>query len=145
MLLAMQVYAERNGKQREAGMQAQARIDERVRPVGQELDRAELLQIVSSLRAEVRTMADDVRDVLVENASLREQVERNAERRAGGGRYSEVARIREELDEMIRMHDRASARRAPRCRPAPEPERRASGSHSMLKTMMMCMMLAELA
>jgi len=105
-----------------------------------QLDRAELLKTVVTLRQEVRSMASDIQVVIDENEKLKDEVERLQGERRGGDQLAEARRIKEELDQLVKMHETATSGR----RRAPEPARRESSSSAWMKKMMMFMMLADM-
>jgi regulator of replication initiation timing len=109
-----------------------------------EIDRAELLEIIGSLRQEVQSVSGDVRVVLEENRRLKDELDRLRERRRGEDRFSEVRQIREELDHLVRMHEAATSGRSRQREPA-RSESGSSDKSAWMKKMMMFMMMAELA
>lgn len=105
-----------------------------------QINRAELLETVVTLRKEVRSMASDIQEVISENERLKDEVERLQGNRPGMDPMAEAHRIKEELDQLVRLHEAVTHNRR---RPV-EPPRRESSS-SWMKKMMMFMMLSELA
>lgn len=126
-------------------MHAHANHSEADRGFSDEPDREEILATVASLRRDVSSMASEIREVLRENAQLKAQLDRSKGPRSGEQWISEAQRIQREVDQLVRLHEAASASR-PRRRPAPRRDERDSrdGSQAWMKKMMMFMMLADM-
>ncbi len=115
--------------------------------VAGKLDRVELLKTVVTLRKEVRSMASDIKSVINENDMLKDKVERLQGQRKGRDHLSEAQRIKQEIDQLVQMHEAASLGRvkpAESVRPQPASVEAPASSSSMLKKMMMFMMISEL-
>jgi len=128
-------------------MHAHANQRDADRDLSDDADREEILATVASLRHDVSSMASEIREVLRENAELKEKLSRAKGSRSGEQWISEAQRIQREVDQLVRLHEAASAAR-PRRRPAPRrdaAEREGRGeSQAWMKKMMMFMMLADM-
>jgi hypothetical protein len=118
-------------------------------PLG-ELDRMDLIKTVHSLRRDVQNMYTDIREVLEENEKLHQEVEKLREH--GSVRkenpVSNVHRVKQEVDELIRMHEMASSGRG-RAKSdyrgsSRRPTENRGGDSDFMKKMMMFMMMAEM-
>jgi len=106
----------------------------------------EILETVASLRKDVVTMSSNIREVLKENAELKEELGKlRGGRRSGEHWLSEAQRIRAEVDQLLQMHTAAGGGRSQGRRRAPQPVDTGRGeSPAWLKKMMMFMMLSEM-
>lgn len=123
------------------------------KPIG-ELDRVELLKTVHSLRRDVQMMYTDIREVLKENEKLHREVEKlrensyepNYERE--DSTVSNAHRVKQEVDELIRLHEMASSGRGRSRNDHRGNSRRTTegrgGDSDFMKKMMMFMMMAEM-
>lgn len=113
----------------------------------QDLDRVDILEAVTSLREELNLVANDIRSVISENTRLRRELEEFRGNRERRQRVSEVHRIKDEIDELIRLHEAVSGERS---RPREErPLYLANGCgcddrSAWMKKMFMMMMMADL-
>jgi hypothetical protein len=113
----------------------------------EELDRVDILEAVASLRDELNLVASDIRSVISENARLRQQLEGARSTRQRDPRVSEVHRIKDEIDQLIRMHEAVSGER-PRAREE-RPVHHSGGcgcgdKSDRFKKMFMMMMMADM-
>ena len=113
----------------------------------EEMNRAELLDHVVSLREDVTSVAAEVRLVLDENKKLKAEVDRLRGYDKKEKPVANVNRMKQEIDELIRLHEAASSARTGRpedtmrdIRPSAEVD---AGS-AWMKKMMMFMMLSEM-
>jgi len=116
------------------------------------VDVQELRESFGLLRNDVRSIAEDVRDVLQENAALKQELERlkNTSRPAPenpAGEYSSVQQLKDELLHHLRhLEDlavKSSRRPEPPPPPRPRPEPAVDDARAQ-KRMMMLMMMNEL-
>jgi hypothetical protein len=112
------------------------------------LDREEFIRSMASLREDVSSMSTDVRQVLDENVELKQELRRLKARRRSQRSNSELRRLKQQLDQLIDLHESALDSDRGRGRELCErPERvgiaRTNGS--WMTKMMMFMMLSELA
>ncbi len=122
----------------------------------EELDRTDVLDAVASLREELSLVASDMRAVISENARLRQQLEglrgrRAAEQYRGAPertqRVSEVHRIKDEIDQLIHLHESASGERTRGYDERPVHRPHTCGCDdkaARMKKMFMMMMMADL-
>jgi hypothetical protein len=113
----------------------------------EDLDRVDILEAVASLRHELNLVANDIRSVISENARLRQELDGMRSPRERAPRVSEVHRIKDEIDHLIRMHEAVSGERS-RARQE-RPVQRSGGCEceersERMKKMFMMMMMAEL-
>jgi regulator of replication initiation timing len=128
-------------------MQARAYCHEVESDVAGNLDRDDLLKTVASLRNDVCSVTADIREVLSENMKLKKEVDKLRGRHNGKQKFSEIHRIKDDVDRLVRMYETASIRQA---RPRQETQREVSDENvsadrsSWMKKMMMFMMMTEL-
>ncbi len=115
-----------------------------------QLDNAELLRTVDSLRQDILSMSTDIRDILNENDKLQREVDHLKESHQENDCVSAAQRVRGEVDELIRMHEAATVG-TPKPRPTPrqnksaiDTSRGAGAGTDWMKKMMMFMMMAEM-
>ncbi len=123
---------------------------------GEELDCEDVLGAVASLRDELSLVANDMRAVISENARLRQELQslrsrRETEqfrgRRERTPRVSEVHHIRDEIDQLVHLHEAASGERARGYeeRPVRRPHNCGCDDEAArMKKMFMMMMMADL-
>jgi regulator of replication initiation timing len=115
-----------------------------------DFNRMEILETVASLRDDVCSMSTNIREVLSENLKLKEEVNRLKARQdthKGRTAKSEAQRLKDELNQLVQMHDACSTGRNKRqqiARPTMPPKTDDFQSSSMMKKMMMMMMMNEL-
>lgn len=102
------------------------------------LDRENLLETIATLRRDVSSMANEVREVLRENERYEQELSALRQR---AKRPSSAERVRDEIDSLMSMYERVSPRRA---RTARATRREEGGDGRALKKMMMMMLLSEM-
>ncbi len=109
-------------------------------------DQTDILEAFFSLRDELRSVVGDVRGVMKENETLKEEVSRL--RSAPSPKRSEVDRIKQECaDGLARLQELTAATRAGARGPVPtrsEVRESSAGDSGWMRKMMMVMMMAEM-
>jgi regulator of replication initiation timing len=109
-------------------------------------DTEDILDTVVSLRKEIHTMATDIQDVIQENIKLKEEVDILRQQRQHKNHLSDIQRMKQEIDQLVNLHQTVSARqtRSNPKTPGQIRDESASNEKAWMKKMMMFMMMSEL-
>lgn len=109
-------------------------------------DRTELIKAVVSLRKEVASITNNMQQMLKENQRLKQEMNRIHHRRDTDHRFSDIHRVKSEIDKLVDRYQTASQGRIPQQRRSFGESEYVSGSvenSAWAKKMMLIMMMAE--
>ena len=118
----------------------------------EKVGRKELVDTIVSLRQDLYSMASDIKEVLKENAKLKTELHQAQERPPVNQSISEMQRMKQEIDDLMQLHQLASFNSKRSRRPSTRPVARSRYGYdsseqdrgAWIKKMMMFMMMAEL-